>query len=146
VKVIIPGEPCAQGRGRAAVVNGRAHIFDPKKSRSWKGAAQCHMQEAMGDRKPFTGALQIFIKAVFTCPKSDYKKTREVPERWHTKRGDIDNVVKAVLDAGNGVLWLDDAQVCSVSAQKVIAAQGEPPNVVVRVRELDWTPEDDGGW
>lgn len=32
-------------------------------------------------------------------------------------RGDLDNMVKAVLDAGNGFLWVDDRQVVKITAE-----------------------------
>ena len=36
--------------------------------------------------------------------------------------GDIDNHVKAILDALNGIIWLDDSLVTSISARKVQSA------------------------
>ena len=36
--------------------------------------------------------------------------------------GDIDNLVKGVLDACNGILFLDDSQVVSLMAEKVQSA------------------------
>ena len=36
----------------------------------------------------------------------------------HTKRPDVDNLQKSVMDALNGVLWEDDAIVFAVVAQK----------------------------
>ena len=34
------------------------------------------------------------------------------------KYGDIDNLAKAVLDAGNGILWQDDRQIYKMTLQK----------------------------
>ena len=48
--VVIPGPPCAQGRGQAVRVGQHVRVIDPKKSRSWKGAAQVHMAVAMQGR------------------------------------------------------------------------------------------------
>lgn len=36
--------------------------------------------------------------------------------------GDIDNLVKGVMDACNGILFLDDSQVVSLTAEKVQSA------------------------
>jgi Holliday junction resolvase RusA-like endonuclease len=30
---------------------------------------------------------------------------------FHTNRGDLDNLAKAILDAGNGLAWEDDRQI-----------------------------------
>lgn len=53
----------------------------------------------------------------------------------HRKRGDLDNLVKAVLDAGTGILWADDYQLVDLGAR--FAASG--PNVKGRTR-VELTP------
>jgi Holliday junction resolvase RusA-like endonuclease len=135
----IPGEPQAQGRGRAAVVNGHARIYDPKGSREWKGAAAWTMRQAMGETPLFSVALEVEITAYFSCPKSDEKKRAPRARRWHAKKPDPDNVAKAVLDAGLGVIWRDDSQISRLIVTKIIAAQGEAPRVEIRVLALEET-------
>jgi len=61
--------------------------------------------------KPGRGIVSVTIEAVFARPK--YHKTKRgvkasAPE---IPRQDVDNVAKAVLDALNGVAWVDDTQV-----------------------------------
>jgi Holliday junction resolvase RusA-like endonuclease len=142
----IPGEPFAQPRARAAVIAGRAVIYDPKKARNWKATAQAHMAAAWGGLaplldQPLAGPVAIRVLAVFTCPKSDHRKRDPLARRWHTKRPDADNVLKAVKDAAKGVLWLDDCQVCLETCIKEIGAQGEAPFVEIRIRALPSTPD-----
>lgn len=45
-------------------------------------------------------------------------------------RGDLDNMVKAVLDAGNKFLWVDDRQVVRITAE--LAASG--PSIDGRIQ------------
>lgn len=138
----IPGEPVAQGRPRAAVVAGRARVFDPKKSRNWKATAREGMRLALDYRGgiqslPFPdGPVRVVIVARFTCPKGDHRKTAPAPERWRNKKPDAENVAKAVLDAATGVLWQDDAQVADLRVLTVTAAQGEAPGVLLMVERL----------
>lgn len=40
-----------------------------------------------------------------------------------TKKPDLDNVVKLIGDALNGIAWLDDAQIARVTAAKAYAAE-----------------------
>ncbi len=146
--IFLPGEPVAQGRGRAGVVyrkggvpvmvNGRpmVRVHDPEKSRSWKGTAQVHIQEAMAGEPLLEGPLRVEILAIFTCPKSAWKKRAPVPRRWHTGAKDTDNIAKAVLDSGLGVLYVDDGQVAELRVRKVIGAQGEAPGVHLQVEEI----------
>jgi Holliday junction resolvase RusA-like endonuclease len=143
VVISIPGEPVAQGRGRIGKVKLKtgltiSKIFDPTKSRNWKATAQDHMRRQMDAAgvPPLTGAVRLDVIARFTCPKSDFRKTLPRPERLHTKKPDADNVLKAVKDAGKGVLWLDDSQVADVRIRKFTAAQGEAPGLIVTVEAI----------
>lgn len=138
IAVTIPGEPCAQGRPRAAVVKGRAIVYDPSASRSWKGAARYQMQAELDGRDLIAdGPVSVVIRAFHPCPKSDYRKRTPAPLRWRAKRPDAENVAKACLDAATGVLWMDDAQVARLVVEQFTAAQGEAPRVEMEVRDLD---------
>ncbi len=137
LRIEIPGEPVAQGRPRAfRLPNGQVRAYDPAKSRSWKADARSAMRAAYGGGTLIAGPVAVKIRAVFTCPKSDYRKRDPRPQRWHAKRPDAENVAKAVLDAGTGVLWVDDAQVYRLTVEKVIGAQCEPPRVEIVVEAL----------
>lgn len=37
---------------------------------------------------------------------------------------DIDNLLKFVMDAGNGVLWKDDSQIYKVDMEKIYSVKG----------------------
>ena len=65
----------------------------------------------------------------------DLDEVEDCLPRLRPGRPDCDNLAKAVLDAGNGVLWSDDAQVVKLQVMKLRAALGEEPCVVVRVSE-----------
>lgn len=133
VTIRIPGEPCAQGRPRAFRVGAGIRMFDPPKSRAWKGGAQIHMQHAMEGRSPLDGPLEVVVVGVWILPKTKERRV-PVPRQWRPQRPDAENVAKAVLDAGNGVLWRDDAQVVRLIVEKWIGAQGESPGVLIEVR------------
>ena len=47
---------------------------------------------------------------------------------------DIDNVIKAVLDALNGIAYKDDARVVELEARKVY---GNEPGVAVEIHAVD---------
>ncbi len=133
MKIEIPGEPVAQGRPKATTVNGRARVYDPAKSRNWKATAQQHMLAQRANGAVLDGPLAVTITAIFTMPKSRYRKREPRPREWHTKRPDADNIAKCVKDAGTGVLWMDDSQIAVLTVEKVTGAQGEAPGVIVEV-------------
>jgi Holliday junction resolvase RusA-like endonuclease len=112
-------------------------MYDPPASRSWKATAQAHMVAALPPGfQPFQGPVRLDWVAVFTCPKGDFRKAGRARRR-HAKKPDRDNVEKAIKDAGKGVLFRDDSQVCAGEGQKWIGAQGEAPGIVIVLEEIE---------
>ena len=132
VAFVIPGEPVALARPRAMSFGGHARVYEPSKSPSaqWKGRAAWTLREAMGGKPPLDGPVTLTVIFTFTLPRSRWKKKAPVAEQPHTKRPDLDNLVKNLLDASNGVVVVDDSQVCHIDAVKVIGRQGQEPSVV----------------
>jgi Holliday junction resolvase RusA-like endonuclease len=87
--------------------------------------------------EPTQKPVSLTICAILPVAQSKAKKKRKEMLEGKilpSKKPDIDNVVKAVLDGLNGVAWKDDKQVTSLMASKVY---GENPQVVVHVAEND---------
>jgi Holliday junction resolvase RusA-like endonuclease len=88
---------------------------------------------------PITGPIKVCINAWFRRPKSHFgtgknsSKLKADAPGFHVKKPDIDNVLKFVLDALNGIYWIDDAQIAEVS---VVKRYGGPPSVSVRIERL----------
>lgn len=149
IRVEIPGPPHAQMRPRTRVVavGGRkpfAQVYDAPESRSWKGSAQVHMQQAMDGMPALTCPVRIRILAVFELPASKHRKSPH-PRTHYVGQKDWENVAKAVCDAGNGVLWVDDRQVARAEVRCIVGAQGEAPRIVIRVDEIT-AEEQPGTW
>lgn len=144
LRITIPGEPVAQGRGRIVLRGrtGKRVVCDPLKSRAWKLHAALVMRRHAGDRCPFpSGPLEVHVTAVFACPRSSHLVRSPRARRPHATRPDIDNIAKAVQDAGNGSLWTDDSQVARLVVEKFVGAQGEAPYVELVVHRLDAVPD-----
>ena len=102
--VCIPGRPIAWARaGRSGHAS-----FTPRRYATWKKKAQAVMLASCG-RRPFTGPVVLKVYAAFGGPGV---------RRPHVARPDADNILKGVLDAGNGILWGDDAQVHHIEMRK----------------------------
>lgn len=111
----IPGEP--RGWARTRLNNGRP--FKDAKTRGYQNLVRT-VAKAHGAR-PVTGPVRISITAHFAMPKRLTRARRQAIEfgsDYPTKKPDIDNVVKAILDALNGLAFSDDAQVVVLSARK----------------------------
>lgn len=118
----VDGQPIGQGRPRFVSRGKFVRAYDPKKSRDYKNSikailSECYFDDPIEKDIP----VKVIIKAVFPIPKSYTKKRKqgiiEGLER-PTKKPDIDNIEKIILDAMSGVVYYDDAQVCSTSVIK----------------------------
>lgn len=91
---------------------------------------------AMGASEPLEGALEAFIYVTFAVPASYSKKRTEAclsGQEKHTKKPDLDNVVKTVLDGMSDIVFLSDSQITSIHATKVY---GEVAKVEVLVKQV----------
>lgn len=68
-----------------------------------------------GHREPLAGALA--LKIIFRVPKPPSIELARRP--YPCVRPDLDNLLKGVQDALNGVLWKDDGQIVEVEMSKV---------------------------
>lgn len=121
----VPGEVRGQGRPRTQLVqtkDGRTftHIHEDKRDTANKYAIQTYAQEAMNRRgyktlaEPTPDGLTVEILCYLKIPKSMPKKNVEKALRGEIRpmrKPDLDNVMKAVLDAMNQVVYRDDKDV-----------------------------------
>lgn len=115
VSFIVPGVPVAKGRARATR---SGHHYTPAKTRAAEAAVRAAWIEKFGtDREPHKGPVELHVLAMFPIPKSWPKSKRE-GALFHTSRPDLDNVVKLIKDALNGLAWVDDSSVVKLSASK----------------------------
>lgn len=88
---------------------------------------------------PKTGPLAVEVDFMMPVPQSWSKKKKQQAhdgDLWHTSRPDVDNLLKLVLDAANGVLWVDDAQIVSFGASKSYADKNEQVGFSLRLYSL----------
>jgi len=131
--------PQPRQRHRIAKINGKhtsvnyLPASDPV--HAFKAIARAACRQAY-DGAPLTGPLSVGFEFVFARTKATTYKTKPMLTRPHYGKPDCDNLMKAVLDALNGVLWADDAQVCEWSGLKRIGDGYEKPRVILTVAEI----------
>lgn len=114
IMFIIPGQPTAKGRPR---MTRGGHAYTPAKTRNYEAFVKMCFLEKYAQETPITGPVELKVHAAFTIPKS-WSKKRKAAADHHTSRPDLDNIVKAIKDALNGIAWVDDSQVCGLLATK----------------------------
>lgn len=135
INFFIPGPPVGKGRPRAARRGKHITLYTPAKTVSYESTVALTAAQAMGTRKPLIGALRADLIISLPVPASWSKKRTQAALdglEHPTKKPDADNVVKAVCDAVNGIVWIDDVQVVALTAIKQYA---QVPGVQVRVTE-----------
>lgn len=139
VEIVLDGTPKGKGRPRFSSKAGRA--FTPAATRSYEAALRYAAQVEQGDRPPFDGPLSIEVEAHMPIPKSWTKRRRAdavAGVAAPTSKPDIDNLIKTI-DALNGVVWADDAQVAEA---RVCKRFSEKPALKIRV--FHWLPPTTG--
>lgn len=137
VAFVVPGEPQGKGRARVGKVGGHARMFTPSKTIAYEGLIALAARQSMGGLPMLEGACAIEVTAVCGVPASWSKKKRAealAGALRPTKKPDSDNVLKAVCDGINGVVWADDVQAVDSRVRKVY---GERPELRVVVARID---------
>lgn len=140
VEFTVPGQPQGKGRPRIGRVKGHARMFTPAKTVTYESTVALFAHQAMQGRPLLVGPVEVAVELVCAIPASWSPKKREQAEQGAirpTTKPDVDNVLKAVFDAINGVVWVDDVQVVGLSARKTY---GAAPGVYVAVLPAEVQP------
>lgn len=120
----------AVGKARPRVTTrfGYAHAYTPAKTREFETLVGLAAKRAMCQRPPVASGQALFVQITVSLvpPLSWSKKRRsEAFGAFCSKKPDTDNVAKAILDAMNGIVYEDDAQVVGLIVQKFYAEKDE---------------------
>lgn len=129
MKFIIQGKATGKGRPRL----GRWGTYTPQKTVDYENLVKFSYLQVTND-KLVDCAIKIKIKAYFEPPKSTSKKKyKELIGKPYTKKPDIDNLCKSILDGLNGIAYTDDNQVTNLEIQKIY---GEIARTEVEILEV----------
>ena len=127
--------PVAKGRPRYSKRGNFVQTYTPKKTVDYEDVIRENAKIAMGTSEPLEAPLSVLLMFGMPIPASTPKKALEGYLNGsvkHTKKPDLDNLAKAVLDAMNGVVYLDDNQICRLTIEKKYS---KLPFVSISVRE-----------
>lgn len=115
---IVPGTPVPKGRPR---FTRQGRTYTPAKTKSYEEQIAILGKAAMNGLAPLKTPVAVLVTVFFPIPASYSAKRREAclaGLEKHTKRPDLDNVVKAITDGMNGVVYEDDCQIVRIVAKK----------------------------
>ena len=127
INFTIEGEPKAKARPK---VTKQGFAYTPKDTVNYESwVKQCYLDRYAGFF--LEGEIKASIIAYFSIPKSKSKKIKEKMINGDinpTKKPDVDNIAKIILDSLNGIAYHDDSEIVQCSIKKRYA---ELPRVEV---------------
>ena len=121
--VTIPGALRGKQRPRASTIGGRARMYTPAETVN----AEAHVRQCCLDQvgQPcLDGSLSVRVGISVAIPASWSKRKQAAAlagEVKPTSKPDVDNCIKLLADALNGILWRDDAQIVELTVRKSYA-------------------------
>lgn len=117
MKFVVEGKIKGKARPRWSSASGC--MYTPLETKQYENYI-AHCFKIAGGKK-IEGAVNLTITMLFAIPKNTKKADRELckfNEILPTKKPDIDNCLKAVMDGLNGVAYEDDKQVTKNYVEK----------------------------
>lgn len=130
IRFVIPGRVGGKGRPRATAIGGHARMYTPAKTVSMEAMVRDFGAGAMMGGALLDGPLHLSVLVSLERPQS-WSKRKRVENPIPTGKPDLDNVVKLIGDALNGVVWRDDSQVASLHISRQFVENGERVEVTV---------------
>ena len=130
------GAPVGKGRPKFARRGNFVQAYTPTKTKDYEALVQEAATKAMRGKSPCAGSIQVNMAIYIEPPKSWSKIKRNSALLGDIKpstKPDIDNIIKGIFDACNGIVYDDDKQIFSLS---VIKSYGETSRVEMRVYEV----------
>lgn len=115
ISFIVYGEPVGKQRPRVVKNrNGKIVAYTPSKTKVYEQTVRAAFLKELEKNESeidLAAAKKLSIYFWLKRPKSSKRK-------YPTVKPDIDNLIKSVLDALNGIAYRDDAQIIDISASK----------------------------
>lgn len=120
--IFFPFEPVPKGRPRFTRAG---HSYTPKTTLEYEKKISEYYKSQTDDF--YDGAIKVKLTFNFPIPKSTTKKNRNLIIAGQIKctkhTGDVDNLAKSVLDALNGIAFVDDCLVTRLTIVKQYATE-----------------------
>lgn len=115
ISIFVSGIAAAQGRPRFRRAGNFVQAYDPAKSKSWKESVRWQAIESQQKEQweMLDGAIEASIVFLLLRPKTLPKKVKR-----HIKKPDVENLVKGIFDALEGIAYRNDSQIFRMTVEK----------------------------
>ena len=136
IQFTVPGFVQAQERPRFSRMGKGVRTHDAPKSRSYKELVKLVAWENK-PQKPLDGALRLTIDVYIVPPKNlqTGPKMAKIKQGkiHHTKKPDVENLAKGIMDGMTGIIYTDDSRVVQLIVSKHYDMQ---PRAEVRIEVI----------
>ena len=122
----VPSKIIGKGRPRLNTYTGSG--YTPTRTKDYETLIEQYFIMKYPGYKTIEGRVIVRIKAFFEIPKSTSNMQREQMLQnaiSPTKKPDIDNIVKIILDAMNKFAFKDDTQIVKLEVEKLYSSDEE---------------------
>lgn len=132
MRIELPFAPVACPRPRIAMRGGYPTAYYPPKYKAFKQDVKAYLEKHYPDVKYDEGPLHVSYDFIFPRPKSLFRKKDLDKRIKHTKKPDLDNLVKSVNDVleDAGILS-NDSIVQTITASKYTASKTGRAEIIV---------------
>lgn len=129
----VPGKVVGKGRPRLNTYTGI--VYTPTKTKDYETLVEQYFLLKYPKFKILEGRIKVSIVAYFSIPKNTKKS--DINEMLDnnispTKKPDIDNIVKAVLDSMNKFAFKDDNQITKLEVEKIFSLEDK---IYIKIEE-----------
>ena len=130
----VPGKVIGKGRPRLNSYTGV--VYTPTRTKDYESLVEQYFLLKYPRFKALEGRIKVNIIAYFSIPKTT--KKADINEMLEnnispTKKPDIDNIVKAILDSMNKFAFKDDNQITKLEVEKKYSLEDK---VYVKIEEF----------
>lgn len=134
IEFVIPGQPKPQGRPRFFRRGKFVGTYDPKDSATFKDKV-AHYARLAGV-KPLVGPVNVGMKFIFQRTQAMMKKKWPDGLLPCSKRPDMDNCMKSVMDGLIAIAWIDDSQIVNANVQKLYSEKAGTARTEIWIEEM----------
>lgn len=113
----------------------RGGFYTAQPQREFQDLIRKAFSIAYPDHEIWHGPVTMSIRVIMPRPKHKVWKRKAMPSYPHINIPDLDNLVKGIIDALQGLAFKDDKQVFEIYARKIVHAGGEGPGVIIQMEE-----------
>ena len=139
MKIHLPFAPVACPRPKISMRGKTPVPYYPQKYTTFRNNVKTWISNNYPEAM-FSADSILYLHYTFVLPRPKSLMRKKDPQGRipHSKKPDLDNLVKSVNDAFEGLVFAQDSHVQMILAHKWIAAKDEKPSIEVIVEEISY--------